>query len=84
MPRKGFRSRRLFLGAIYKEDSRMKKILIGVLLLAAAGGVFAQDEGLKLSGDVKTGLRFETGQYLGEPTSEYRPFTDRKGRYSDV
>jgi hypothetical protein len=45
----------------------MKKILIGILILAATGGIFAQDaqeEGLKLTGDVKTGLRFVTDQYL--------------------
>ncbi|MDR2535440.1 MAG: hypothetical protein LBD29_05335 [Treponema sp.] len=36
----------------------MKKIMIGLLTLAITGGLFAEDEGLKINGLISTGLRF--------------------------
>lgn len=48
----------------------MKNQALGLLLLAAAGGIFAQEteplQGLTWSGTVKTGLRFEASNAQGE------------------
>ncbi|MDR2485857.1 MAG: hypothetical protein LBD55_10735 [Treponema sp.] len=44
----------------------MKKILVVFLILAAAGGIFAQEQGLKWGGSLRTGLKFAAGQEVND------------------